>query len=219
LKGATDGADEPPVRWFTTGAKRWHEAASWPPPAQTERVYLAPARTLVTDPTTTTGTTSRWHGLAVPTWTEYGDRAAADRHLVVYETEPLPQAKEITGHPVVSLAVRCDRSDGALFAYLEDVDPSGRVGYVSEGWLRALQRRQPRTYARADALPLVPGERAVLVFELLPLSHEFGPGHRIRLALAGADRDQFALPAGPPPTFEIEAGPDSWLDLPVVTGN
>jgi hypothetical protein len=117
---------------------------------------------------------------------------------------------------VVSLAVRCDQADGALFAYLEDVDPRGRVAYVSEGWLRAVHRRTPRTFRRADAAPLVPGERALLVFELLPLSHEFRAGHRIRLALAGADADAFAPPADPPPVWRIEAGPDSWLELPVV---
>jgi putative CocE/NonD family hydrolase len=216
LKGAANGADaDPPVRWFTTGAKRWNAGPSWPPETRPWRVFLAPERTLATDPTTGTGTTGRWRGLAVPTWTEYPDRASADERLVVYETGPLERDTEVTGHPVVSLRVRCDQADGALFAYLEDVDPRGRVGYVSEGWLRAVHRRLPRTFARADAAPLVPGEPTVLAFELLPLSHEFRRGHRIRLALAGADRDQFALPEGPPPAWTIEQGPDSWLELPV----
>lgn len=215
LKDAPDpGPPAARVRWFTTGAKRWNAADAWPPRAHVWRLPLA-ARRLVTDPGTGTGTTSRWRGLAVPTWTGYPDRADADRRLVVYETEPLARATEVTGHPVVSLRVRCDQPDGTLFAYLEDVDPRGRVGYVTEGWLRAIHRRQPRTYARADAEPLVAGEPATLVFALLPLSHEFAPGHRIRLALAGADRDQFALLPGPPPVWTIEPGPDSWLELPV----
>jgi putative CocE/NonD family hydrolase len=217
LKGVANGADaDPPVRWFTTGAKRWNQAASWPPAARAWRLPLAPERTLKADPETGTGTSSRWRGLAVPTWTEYADRADADRHLAVYETEPLDAATEVTGHPRVSLRVRCDQTDGALFAYLEDVAPDGRVGYVSEGWLRAVHRKEPRTFDRADAQPLVPGEPAVLVFELLPLSHEFAPGHRIRLAIAGADRDQFALPPDPPPVWVLETGPDSWLELPVI---
>jgi hypothetical protein len=74
------------------------------------------------------------------------------------------------------------------------------------------------SFARADAEPLVPGVAATLVFDLLPVSHRFRAGHRIRLAIAGADRDHFAPVAGPPPVWTIVRGADSWLELPVVEG-
>jgi predicted acyl esterase len=54
------------------------------------------------------------------------------------------------------------------------------------------------------------------VFDLQPISHRFRRGHRIRLALAGADRDQFAALPGPPPVWILERGAGSWLELPVV---
>lgn len=236
-------SDEPPVTWFTTGAKRWNHAPAWPPPAQPTRLYLAADSALgfepepapagsdryETDPEAGTGDGSRWRGLAVPTWTEYPDRAQRDRHLRVYQTAPLARDLEVTGHPLVQLTVRCDRTDGAVFAYLEDVAADGEVGYVSEGVLRASQRRvRPageapyalsvpyHSFARADAEPLVPGQATELTFDLQPISHRFRRGHRIRLALAGADRDQFASPAGPPPVWTFERGAGSWLELPVV---
>jgi len=234
-----------PVTWFTTGEQRWKHAARWPPPSRPTRLYLAADSALTrappdgpaesdryaTDPQATSGENSRWHGLAVPTWMEYPDRAERDRHLRVYESTPLEADLEVTGHPLVQLRLRCDQTDGALFAYLEDVDARGNVGYVSEGMIRAAQRRvRPaaeapyaltvpyHSFARADAEALVPGEPAEVVFDLLPISHLFRRGHRIRLAIAGADRDQFAAPLGTPPVWIFERGAGSWLELPVVEG-
>jgi hypothetical protein len=72
------------------------------------------------------------------------------------------------------------------------------------------------SFERSDAEPLVPGQATELVFDLQPISHLFRRGHRIRLALAGADRDQFAAPPDPPPVWTFERGAGSWLELPVV---
>jgi predicted acyl esterase len=95
--------------------------------------------------------------------------------------------------------------------------------------LRALHRReQPapdnhRTSwpyhgcARADAAPLVPGEPALIRFALLPVSWTFRRGSRIRLALAGADCDQYGqVPHGRPPRLAVQRGGAmaSHLELP-----
>jgi putative CocE/NonD family hydrolase len=232
-----------PVRWYTTGENRWKSGPVWPPTAKRSRLYLAAGAALVstppaspagddryaTDPEAGTGETSRWRGLAVPTWTEYPDRAERDRRLLVYESAVLAHDLEVTGHPIVQLTVRSDQTDGTLFAYLEDVDAKGNVGYVTEGMLRAQMRRVRsaadapyalnvpyHSFARADAEPLLPGVAAELVFDLLPVSHRFRAGHRVRLAIAGADRDQFAAVPGPPAVWTFERGPGSWLELPVV---
>ena len=129
------------------------------------------------------------------------------------------------------LWLRADAADAAVFAYLEDVDPVGEVGYLTEGQLRAQHRAlRPaaeapyattvpyHSYLRADARPLVPGEPAELVFDLLPVSHLFLSGHRIRLALAGGDRDQFAPIPGAAGQWQVERSPGaaSRLELPVV---
>jgi hypothetical protein len=246
LKGAANGWDaEPPVTYFTTGENVWKHAATWPPPSTPTSLYLAEKSSLAStpptqsdgedeftvDPESGTGTSSRWRGLAVPTWTEYGDRADADRHNLVYESAQLEREMEVTGHPLLHLVLRADGPDAVVFAYLEDVDPHGRVGYVTEGQFRALHRKVGdasdaplapsvpyHSFARADAEPLSVGESAELVFDLLPISHLWKRGHRVRLSLAGGDRDQFARPrdAAAHAWIERNAHAPSRLELPVA---
>ena len=49
---------------------------------------------------------------------------------------------------------------------------------------------------------------------LLPIAWRFGKGSRIRLAIAGADIDNYGqVPHGSPPVFTIGRA-DSFLDLP-----
>jgi putative CocE/NonD family hydrolase len=93
--------------------------------------------------------------------------------------------------------------DGNFFVYLEDVDERQHVHYVTEGALRGIHRKisqEPppyqdiapyHSYKKADAMPLVPGQIAELTFDLQPISYLFRKGHSIRVAFAGADRDNF----------------------------
>ena len=113
---------------------------------------------------------------------------------------------------------------------MEDADDKSKVTYVTEGELRAIHRKLStdpppykqvgpyHSFKRADAMPLAPGQVAELVFGLQPTSYLFKRGHSIRVALAGADKDHFALLPGPPPTWEIQrkAAHASHIDLPVM---
>jgi predicted acyl esterase len=96
--------------------------------------------------------------------------------------------------------------------------------------LRALHRRYAppgddplglprRSFARADAAPLVPGEVAELTFDLLPTSYVFAAGHAVRVAIAGGDADHFArIPAEGSPSWRVQrsrSAPSS-IVLPVV---
>ena len=103
----------------------------------------------------------------------------------------------------MTVYVASTHSDGAFIVYLEDVAPDGRVTYITEGQLRAVMRRvtdeEPlyrkygphRSERRADAMPLVPGEIAELTFDLWATSVLIKERHRIRVAIAGADKDSF----------------------------
>jgi putative CocE/NonD family hydrolase len=131
----------------------------------------------------------------------------------------------------VRLYVSSTASDGNFFAYLEEVGASGDVIYVTEGQLRAIHRKlseeeglyrsavPQRSFEKKDAMPLVPGEVAELVFDLLPTSYLFKKGSSVRVALAGADKDHFALlkqePA-PTLTFHRNRAHASAIALPVV---
>jgi X-Pro dipeptidyl-peptidase C-terminal non-catalytic domain len=108
----------------------------------------------------------------------------------------------------------------------------GGVTYVTEGMLRIIHRQlankamKPyadpvpyRTFRKADARPLMSGEVAELVFDLLPTSYLFKRGHSIRVAIAGADRDHFALiPADGPLTLRFfrSIHRPSRIELPIV---
>lgn len=211
---------EPPVHYFTMGEERWKSADRWPPPgARDEDWFLGPRHVLAAprprgsddgdryrvDRRVGTGPRARWDSLIGFHFTiDYPDRAEADRRLLTYTSAALPAPYEVTGHPRVVLWIVADAPDATLHVYLEDVDERGHVTYVTEGMLRALHRRardEPpphpvplpyRSFRRADAWPLVPGEPAELAFDLLPVSYLFQAGHALRLAIAGADADHFA---------------------------
>ena len=66
---------------------------------------------------------------------------------------------------------------------------------------------------------MVPGEVAEVTFALHPTSVLFRRGHRIRIAIAGADADTFArIPAEGMPLWTVEIGPSraSHIMLPVI---
>lgn len=235
-------AAEAAVRYYVMGAEAWRTAPAWPPPdVEPRRLYLAGGRALawtapaeggrdelVANPAVGTGRRSRWRTLVSPfVVADYPDRERRDRDLLVYRSRPLDQDLEIAGHPLVWLHVAADAADGALFAYLEE-EIDGRVCYVTEGQLRlvhpvvdgvAPRFRSPapyRSFARADARPLVPGAVAQVVVDLLPVAYRFARGGRIRLALATADADHFAPVPGGARGLRIEHGPayPSALELP-----
>jgi putative CocE/NonD family hydrolase len=247
LKGVQNGIDsEPAVRYFTMGEGAWKSADTWPPPGfNPESLFIAGAGKLAwgkppeetgldvyqVDNSASSGVPSRWLSLVNITDIRIGypDRADQDQKLLVYQSQPLDAEIEVTGHPVITLYVRSSAEDGAFFVYLEDVTPAGDVVYVTEGQFRALHRKisaedlpnslpvPQHSFKRADAVPLIQGEVAKLKFDLLPVSYLFRRGHALRLAVAGADRDNFELVPETPPLIEVLWGKilPSRIELPV----
>ncbi|MBT8398347.1 MAG: CocE/NonD family hydrolase, partial [Gemmatimonadetes bacterium] len=179
----------------------------------------------------TTGTRNRWATNNGAGDVVYGDRGEADTRLLTYTSAPLEQDLEVTGHPVVTLHLSSTHEDGAVFVYLEDVTPDGRVLYIGEGQLRLLHRKvseeEPpfvtpapyHSYKEADAEPMTPGELAEVTFALHPTSILFRKGHRIRIAIGGADADTFArVPAEGMPVWTVDRSPAraSHIVLPVI---
>ena len=225
---------ESSITYYTLGADRWTTTRKWPPAGfEDETWYLAADGALTTENPgsdsgaddyrvnfdASTGRHNRWFtnngggGDVV-----YGDRRHEDEKLLTFTSAPFDRDREITGHPIVTLFLRSTHEDGLFIAYLEDVAPSGRVTYITEGQLRGIMRRvsdEPPLYKkmgphrselRADAMPLVPGEVAELSFELWATSVLIREGHRLRIAIAGADKDTFAhYPLnGEVPTITVE---------------
>lgn len=235
------------LEYYTLGENKWKSTRAWPPPdVRMERKYLSADRALLddapgdaagsdlyrVDPTAGSGRYNRWHTqMGQPV--HHPDRREADRKLLVYDTPPLKTNVEITGHPVIHLFVRSTASDGQFFAYLEAVLPDGRVKCVTDGQLRALHRKISaapppytmfgpyHTFEVGDAMPLAPGDVAEIAFDLFPISVRFEVGWRMRLAIAGADKDVFApIPGCEAPEIKVERNRQyaSYIDLPIIPG-
>jgi putative CocE/NonD family hydrolase len=232
--------------YYTLGAEVWQKTNLWPPEGmRTERWYFAEDRRLTTnlpdkesgedrykvDLDATTGTQNRWHTPDGLTPVIYKDRARADRRLLTYTSDPLETAVEITGHPIAMLYLTSTTSDGAFYVYLEEVDENGKVIYLTEGQLRAIHRKiSPDTppyrtfgpyhsFLKKDASPLVPGEVAEIAFALIPTSVQIRSGHRLRVTIAGHDRDTFTpIPKRGIPTISIQRNSNfaSYIDLPFI---
>jgi putative CocE/NonD family hydrolase len=236
------GGDEP-VQYYTMGREQWRGSSTWPPPGATwQSWYLDVDRAMTAtpatngeardtyqvDPALASQPGSRW-GLVVGTNAKrgYDDRRRLESGMLTYTTPALPEAVEVTGHPRVRVYLASNSTDGAVFAYLEDVAPDGRVTYVTEGQLRLIHRQATfgpgdltpvRSFRRADAQETVPGQVTELLFDLLPTSYQFEAGHRIRLSFAGHDAANFSHPyQAPPPVYEIhrDSFHPSRLELPI----
>ncbi len=245
LKGIPNGMSGRLLIYYTMGEEKWKTTKVWPPAGSTrQRWYLAADRSLSrqrpksdsdadqyrVDFEVTNAGKTRW--LPLPSIEAlYPDRAEQDRRLLAYTTDPLAGDVEITGHPVVSLYVTSTATDGAFFVYLEDIDPAGKVTYITEGELRALHRKVSKdrpphkmlvpyhSFLRKDASPLVPGEIAELHFGLLPTSVLVKKGHRLRITIAGADKDTFArIPENETPLLSVlrHKRYASFIDLPII---
>jgi len=217
--------DEPAVYYYTYGApegQEWNAAASWPLPNEDRVRYYLGDGLLGTDvpivPTVTDSVVVNY---------ETGEDNAAG-HGLVYETAPLDHPVQVTGHPVMELWLASTADDSDVVAYLQNVAPDGSIeSYTVHGHLRAsLRREAPAPYDNlglpwhpfraADAEPLVPGEPALLRFDLLPLSMIFDAGHRIRLLLTFADvQTPQQVPAPTVSVFRDSAHPSS-IVLPLI---
>jgi len=237
-------AKEAPIHFHTVHAETWQAAKDWPPVARTETWHLAPDGALARDKpataavapyqvrfTTGTGRSSRFERLGAFSVADYyGDWDGREDRLLSFTSAPLDEDLELSGHVVAHLQVATSERDASVFAYLSEVEPSGRSRYVTEGLLRALHRATCapppeyrttwpfRAYRRADAKLMQPGVPERLSFALLPISWRFPAGSRLRLSIAGTDADHFAqVPHGRPPLLQVVlGGPDgSVLELPL----
>ncbi len=244
LGGEGDSGKE--LVYKTMGEDGWKRTGQWPLP-ETEMTawYFREEGGLSSEPPDatgtdeyrvdfdhTTGTRNRWATNNGAGDVVYPDRGEADTRLLTYTSAPLEEDLEVTGHPVLTLHLRSTHADGAVFVYLEDVTPEGRVLYIGEGQLRLLHRKVSEeeapfvtpgpyhSYKEADAEPMVPGEMAEVTFALHPTSILFRKGHRIRIAIGGADAGTFArIPAEGTPVWTVERSPGraSHIVLPVIS--
>jgi putative CocE/NonD family hydrolase len=237
------------VTYYTFGSGAWRTTQVWPPKEMTtRRLYFAEEQLLspesprhaeaadiyVVDRLASNGLKTRWHTNFGGGDVVYDRRDTEDRKLLTYTSMPLEESMTVTGSAEINLYVAVDRDDALFIAYLEDVAPDGVVRYLSEGVLSTDNRKislqglpyqtvGPRhSFLRADAQPLTPGMVTNVAFSLFSTSVRIEKGHRLRVALAGADKDMFLpRPADGAVTWQIQrsATYPSYIDIPVAVAD
>lgn len=247
LKDIPNGIDQEPLfNYYTIGEEKWKHEASWPPQqSQMKDFFFSTKRQLTEqkdnivegelhyalDYYATTVNSSRYNSVTElyrDGDTHYPDRSAASARLLNFTGPALSQDLTFSGHPVVTLQWKGDANDAAVFVYIEEVWPDGKVTYVTEGSFRPLHRKISPTdykypapfhsYKTTDALPYVAGERVELQFDCAPISYQFKKGNAIRISIAGADIAHFDLTPEIPYNFWIYSDKitPSKISLPIV---
>jgi putative CocE/NonD family hydrolase len=188
-----------------------------------------PTATIQVDFSLGSGSGTRYERIAgIDSREYYADWTERVARLPGWESEPFGEATTITGHALVDLRLASSEPDAALFVYLSEIEADGTARYVTEGLLRALHRAEAqcppeyrtawpfRTFARADAQPLVPGRFERIRIPCLPVSWRIAAESRLRLSVAGADADHCGqVPHGRPPRLKLDLA-ECRIELPVM---
>jgi len=240
LKGLDNGFDrKPAARYYTIGAETWQQAPSFPPDHPVQEFKLAAHGSLTTeevdhaqsvyrvDVRAGTGKSTRYQlGIYPIIEHYYPDWNGRAERMHCFTSAALEHDVEISGYADVELTLSSTAKDGALFVYLEDVDAQGCAHYMTEGVLRLCfansgSENTPapgyrRDFLRKDAQAF-PEEPCTVRLTLQPISWRLAAGHRLRLAIAGCDMDNFTfVPVGEIPelTFWHGGASPSVLRLP-----
>jgi putative CocE/NonD family hydrolase len=114
------------------------------------------------------------------------DQRAAERRddVLVFSTEPLKEAVEVTGPVTMVLYAASSARDTDFTAKLVDVTPDGFARNVVDGIVRARYRENK---ARGPASLITPGQVYEYRIDMWATSNVFLPGHRIRLEIASSN--------------------------------
>lgn len=241
--------DEAPVHYYTMVEEEWKASSVWPPQGTVNRPFYFGSNNQLTttqpqernahdiyvaDTTVGTGRNTRSESLVFQLTSSdmYDSRTERDKKLLCYTTPQLQEDVEVTGHPIVSLYISADTTDASLFVYLEDVDETGKVHYITEGVFRAIHRNSKGdngykdivpsyTYLKNTATPLQPNEIAKVEFDLLPVSYLFKKGHSIRIAVSCSDEDHYKTITTHGSKIKVYRGGEytSGVVLPVMPDN
>jgi uncharacterized protein len=227
LKGIDTGIQhEPPYRWWVENAaagSEWKQGSSLPGSQSSNQTWYFGADDVAGLATTTPATAQRSFTVDYNVgneeyfsfWVE-----PQDEHGLTWTSAPLARDLHLEGYPVVHVKLSADSPEVNVFAYLEEVDASGKVEVLASGRLaasyRALAQAPYETLGlpwhagrAADFQPLEPGETVVLDIALLPVSRIVASGQRLRMTLTGADprqRNLADIRQDPAPTLSIQLG-------------
>lgn len=213
LKGNDDAFDAstPHVQYYTMGANKWQGDDQWPPKAAKEvKMYLTSggnANSLYGDGSLTfdkpdTGTDSYYYDPMNPVQTigggdccngglviagAYDQRIIAARNdVLVFTSEPLEEAIEVTGFVDAVLHVSSDAKDTDFAVKLVDVAPDGTSYIIDDTIMRA-------RYREGYDKQIMMEKDGVYKIDMTPMttSNEFQKGHRIRVEVTSSNFPKF----------------------------
>lgn len=216
---------------FSTATQTYYMSADATLQA-TPATVLAGTLTHQIDPKQTTGGGSRWNSLAVPyryAPIGYPEWTSMSSSLLTFTSDELQEDMDITGHPVISLQMASSTSDAHIMVYLQDLGPDSTVTYITEGVFNPLHRYESQdtppypnagpyhSFKAEDGLPICPGEAFEVRFDLIPTSYTLQAGHKLQIAIAGADQGHFDLPLSNPSELDVVIDYDikCSIELPV----
>lgn len=229
LKGKDTGImDEPPIKLLIRGIEKYRYEYEWPL-ARTKwtKFYLRKGGDLSTELEVDKNVEpdvlehkSPYNGSIYPSETP----------SLVYRTEPLKEAVEVTGPITLYLKAAINVEDANFVVRFNDAPPEGRSLNLSTGCLRASHRAVETENSKpwspvhdhTKNVPVVPGEINEYAIEIMNTSNVFLPGHCIEIEIKNTDPNEFhwmlQLPNSKDITYDIHVGRDnsSYLLLPVI---
>ncbi|MBE2203541.1 MAG: CocE/NonD family hydrolase [Chthoniobacterales bacterium] len=107
--------------------------------------------------------------------------------VLVYTSEPLEEAMEVTGVVTAELYISSSAPDTDFTVKLVDVAPDGRALGVTDGIVRARYRNQV-----PEGELLEPDKVYRVPIACPPTAYEFQPGHRLRIEISSSNFPVFA---------------------------
>jgi putative CocE/NonD family hydrolase len=199
LKQSTTTFDRPKVRVYVTGANVWRNFDAWPvPSATTTRLYFADDKALAWKVAPRSGADAYTYDPKNPVRLDLAfEMFAIDRRKVqerpdvlTYTTPVLDKPVQVIGPVAVELHAASDARDTDFTASIQDVQPDGRavlIGSKPVGIVRARYRNRPSSPPSL----LTPGKPELFRIELGAISHQFQPGHRIRVEISSSSSPMF----------------------------
>ncbi|HUA82635.1 MAG TPA: CocE/NonD family hydrolase [Bryobacteraceae bacterium] len=205
--------NQPRVRYYTMGLNKWQTSDTWPPQgAQPMTLYLASgglANSLNGDGTLGRGAPPSDHpdhfvydpmnpvpsyggnvcctGNAVTggAWDQRRMEARSD--ILVYSSDPLREAIEVSGPMEVTLYVSSDAKDTDFTVKVIDVLPDGTAYNLDE----TIQRVRYRDGYDKPPVFMEPGKVYKVTLSPMNTSNYFAAGHRIRIEVSSSNFPRF----------------------------
>ncbi len=224
LKGIENGImKEDPVYYYTYNADKdsqWESSTHWPLSNEKRiRYYLGDGALSTEKPDNLNG-----EDKVIVNYDSNSDSTG----VIIYETAPLKDEVQVTGHAAINLWVSSTHNDGDFIATIQDVSPEGEISsYNIQGQLRASTRKLANppynnlglpfhSSSKDDVMPLQTQDPTLLEFPILPTSIIFKKDHQIRLVISFSTRGTPQINPFPEVTIHRDNTHMSYLTLPII---